>query len=696
MADEAALIVTAQIARYEEEFAKLPVFTRDQARKAAEQFYRQQVIGQTKAALVAEQNAAKAAEAWKTQMAKAFENAASAGERQAARAQAAWEEAARESEKSGQAQTRAIKKIGAGFGASFINDIDDLAEGFGALGTKATIAGVAVAGILTQGAGIAKVAEWTWGLAEATAQATLQTQEIEDRLRALSSIPEFRPMDDSLADDVAVASAAFEGLGEATDKLIATFGAGWSPTVAAVLQDLQELVLFAVDVERAFSDMQNAGKSWREALVDISVAYDRVDERAKALTLINLGQQAVARGAKEAEQATREWERSQVAAERAAKEAAQDAREAERKAEQAQRERARRAEEARRAYERQLDAIRRLYDLQSDAESDIQDDATKAQIAYEERLAAAERAYQASERDASAAAAKTEAERLALERYTRDYAAANQERAKLYAEDAAAAEEAAQRKADAEFAAAEKIRQVMAQLAQDRRDEHAEMIGMFDQLAGAALGMLRQVFAEEERTHEAAVERIRDRLKNDEDLTAGERKGLQARLAQSKRAALAAWRQERATTVASVLLSEIAAIAKAVAAAPPPANLPIIAAQSALAAAQVFAATRSEPPRLHSGGTGASAHLAPDEVPATLRRPELVVNERGSQRHRAELDELNRTGHLPTRSSNVTNVFLNDRLLATVFGRALEVPGPAQRLIEERRLPPGSAPAYPR
>jgi len=193
----------------------------------------------------------------------------------------------------------------------------------------------------------------------------------------------------------------------------------------------------------------------------------------------------------------------------------------------------------------------------------------------------------------------------------------------------------------------------------------------------------RLLFDRAESVHEtmmeekrATIEAIEDRLANEKGLTSNQRQELQTRLENERASANNTAKIQKGLAVFEILLQNAVAMAKAIAVAGPPLNVPAIAAQMALTALHTAAALAAPLPKFHSG----SGRMMPDETPAVIRRGEAVLSERAVQ-------EMNR-GSAPSGGGNVQQIYWNGRLMSEVVGMAMAQPGPARRFVEAR-MPTG-------
>jgi hypothetical protein len=686
---EYALDIIGRIDGLQRELGKVPGATDQAAFKAAVAIEKRLAAGAKAAAKQTKVAAEEAVKSWQ----EAFADIRAAGQRQAQEQAQNMEELGRRTN----AVASTMKKFAGGIGLGPIaNDVDDIVEGMGVLGPLAI---AAAGGVALIGGGVYALKE----LGTFIFEGAMAARELEEELQQLQAVPTFKPIDPELMSAADEARVAFEALKATGSELALVMGTGWAPTIRDFLVTLQTGATFIVDAERALSEMQNSGDGLANTLYDIALAWDNMDERAAAARVHVQAQAAVKKGAEDAEKATRAWEQAQREAEQERAKAAREAEKAAREAEQAEAAKVRAAEKARREYEKQLDAIRELYDIQDAANEDLLTDLEKIEISYEEEANAARQAAEAAgasqeELDATLRALADRRSREVFAYYEslgqKNTEAANKE----IAETLRAEEEKRKIRAEAyawlaereaEIAAeAAKANEESAEAAKQAWDVQLQALEMYQQ---AAFEILASIQAEEREATERNIEQLERELETRENLTKQERAALRAKLAEERRALADLAKREKDAAVLSTLLSQAVAIAKAVASAPFPANLPIIAAQSALAAAQVYAATRAPLPKQHTGDLGTS--MAPDEHLAVRRKGEVTMNERLTQK----VIEGNRNGRLQSDGPVVQQLFFNGRVLAEMVGLGLEEPGRAQRYLEERMpYAPGSAPGYQR
>lgn len=207
------------------------------------------------------------------------------------------------------------------------------------------------------------------------------------------------------------------------------------------------------------------------------------------------------------------------------------------------------------------------------------------------------------------------------------------------AEQAAAAAKAS---ADLDKAGAANRLEISRQIrAQERADEKA-MSDLRDKAAAEAIATTRRVAdaelaAEDKRLAglqkaKEAADAYRDSWLSASASVIGSVEQLAQATAQSydtttaagRKAALAAWRGQKAAAVATAVALGFVAEAQAVASAPWPYNLPAIVEAGVASAASVAGAASSPAPQFHAGG-----RQAPDEVAATVLPGEQVVSRQG-------------------------------------------------------------------
>ena len=166
-----------------------------------------------------------------------------------------------------------------------------------------------------------------------------------------------------------------------------------------------------------------------------------------------------------------------------------------------------------------------------------------------------------------------------------------------------------------------------------------------------------------------------ERLKNRKNLSTAEKTALQESLKAKREQLSKMAAAEKRQAVFEIILQQGIALAKAAASAPPPSNIPFIAAQLAIFAAQTAAALATPAPKYHAG-TVSSGAMAPDEKMVVARKGEMILNERSVQK-------LNKTG-MAESEGRVQQIFWNGRLMSQVMGMAFAQPGPARTFVEDR------------
>ena len=110
-----------------------------------------------------------------------------------------------------------------------------------------------------------------------------------------------------------------------------------------------------------------------------------------------------------------------------------------------------------------------------------------------------------------------------------------------------------------------------------------------------------------------------------EHLTEAQKKELDKRIQDQKRAARNAFAVQQGAASAEAAINTALAVGKAATGAPPPLNIPLMALAAAQGLAQQRAIYKAQP-TFHQGG---AVDLAPDEVQATVRQREFVLNPTG-------------------------------------------------------------------
>lgn len=653
------LEIVGSIANAQKEFAKIPGFT--------------------------EQSAARAAQAWAKNQEKMRREAEKTADRIAKEMADASKASA---EKLG-----ALQKIGEKTFGGIVGDVVDVAESMNALGPAGM---AAAAGFLAIGAGAV-------GLAAATGAVVALERAAVDYVAELEKIQSLDLVTPEQRDAIFGANAALDALGIVAMKLATDLAAELGPAVADMAAYLADIGFRAIDVTEAFYSTHSVleslalfltGGFLRALAAPISVMVEilrvgaQVEEHfgvqgstTRKLvdsydSLISSMAQGIT-GFDGIKDASTETNEEQTRGQRLIAEL----RDRYNEASEAQGRHSASTRQVTVDYEKQGEALRRLQGLQGEAGEDqlTAYEKTQRQIeqSYQRRVDAAYEAFGQTamgERELAALQLALDESRA---RFRRDMDAAELADLERQSDEAVAS---IQRRYEAEqaFMAAQKAQRDQAHAEEMARQAEAEAAWQEVYDEGTRL-----LFDRAESVHEtmmeekrATIEAIEDRLANEKGLTSNQRQELQARLENERASANNTAKIQKGLAVFEILLQNAVAMAKAIAVAGPPLNVPAIAAQMALTALHTAAALAAPLPKFHSG----SGRMMPDETPAVIRRGEAVLSERAVQ-------EMNR-GSAPGGGGNVQQIFWNGRLMSEVVGMAMAQPGPARRFVEAR-MPTG-------
>jgi hypothetical protein len=653
------LEIIGSIANAQKEFAKIPGFT--------------------------EQSAARAAQAWAKNQEKMRREAEKTADRIAKEMSDASKASA---EKLG-----ALQKIGEKTFGGIVGDVVDVAESMNALGPAGM---AAAAGFLAIGAGAV-------GLAAATGAVIGLERAAVDYVAGLEKIQSLDLVTPEQRDAIFEANAALDALGIVAMKLATDLAAELGPAVADAAAYLADIGFRAIDVTEAFYSTHSVleslalfltGGFLRALAAPISVMVEilrvgaQVEEHfgvqgstTRKLvdsydSLISSMAQGIT-GFDGLKDASTETNEEQTRGQRLIAEL----RDRYNEASEAQGRHSASTRQVTVDYEKQGEALRRLQGLQGEAGEDqlTAYEKTQRQIeqSYRRRVDAAYEAFGQTamgERELTALQMALDETRA---RFRRDMDAAELADLERQSDEAVAS---IQRRYEAEqaFMAAQKAQRDQAHAEEMARQAEAEAAWQEVYDEGTRL-----LFDRAESVHEtmmeekrATIEAIEDRLANEKGLTSNQRQELQTRLDNERASANNTAKIQKGLAVFEILLQNAVAMAKAIAVAGPPLNVPAIAAQMALTALHTAAALAAPLPKFHSG----SGRMMPDETPAVIRRGEAVLSERAVQ-------EMNR-GSAPSGGGNVQQIFWNGRLMSEVVGMAMAQPGPARRFVEAR-LPTG-------
>lgn len=653
------LEIVGSIANAQKEFAKIPGFT--------------------------EQSAARAAQAWAKNQEKMRREAEKTADRIAKEMADASKASA---EKLG-----ALQKIGEKTFGGIVGDVVDVAESMNALGPAGM---AAAAGFLAIGAGAV-------GLAAATGAVISLERAAVDYVAELEKIQSLDLVTPEQRDAIFGANAALDALGIVAMKLATDLAAELGPAVADAAAYLADIGFRAIDVTEAFYSTHSileslalflTGGFIRAALAPISVMVEisrvaaQVEERFGANdgmnrklvdsydSLISSMSQGIT-GFDGLKDASADSNQEQTRGQRLIAEI----RDRYNEASEAQTRHSASTRQVTVDYEKQGEALRRLQGLQGEAGEDqlTAYEKTQRQIeqSYQRRVDAAYEAFNQTAMGERELAALQMALDETRARFRRDMDAAELADLERQSDEAVAS---IQRRYEAEqaFLAAQKAQRDQAHAEEMARQAEAEAAWQEVYDEGTRL-----LFDRAESVHEtmmeekrATIEAIEDRLANEKGLTSNQRQELQTRLENERASANNTAKIQKGLAVFEILLQNAVAMAKAIAVAGPPLNVPAIAAQMALTALHTAAALAAPLPKFHSG----SGRMMPDETPAVIRRGEAVLSERAVQ-------EMNR-GSAPGGGGNVQQIFWNGRLMSEVVGMAMAQPGPARRFVEAR-MPTG-------
>lgn len=653
------LEIIGSIANAQKEFAKIPGFT--------------------------EQSAARAAQAW----AKNQEKMRREAEKTADRISKEMGNASKESGK----KLDALQKVGEKTFGGMVGDVADVGGALMALGP---IGGTVVASLLAIGGTAVSIGAATAAMIQLQRSALDFIEEFE-KIKGLDFIEKGQK------DQIIEANAALDALVVIAKKLAIDLAAELAPTIVAAASYLGELGFKAIESAQAFYAARDATEEFAlfisEVLIksltfpiailndtvhsmnelskvfgygstEIEVLTDNVDRMYRAVTENVTGIDGLADATSSANEEQSEFDRL---LQTMAKHIREDSKEKQHNKD--------RTKELADQIERQGDAYRRLIDMQQELGEDqltgFDKAAREAHKFYQRQVDAAYEAFAKTAMGEQELAALQMTLTEATARFRRDMDAAELADLERQSDEAVAS---IQRRYEAEqaFMAAQKAQRDQAHAEEMARQAEAE--AAWQQVYDEGTRLL---FDRAESVHEtmmeekrATIEAIEDRLANEKGLTTNQRQELQTRLENERASANNTAKIQKGLAVFEILLQNAVAMAKAIAVAGPPLNVPAIAAQMALTALHTAAALAAPLPKFHSG----SGRMMPDETPAVIRRGEAVLSERAVQ-------EMNR-GSAPGGGGNVQQIFWNGRLMSEVVGMAMAQPGPARRFVEAR-MPTG-------
>lgn len=653
------LEIVGSIANAQKEFAKIPGFT--------------------------EQSAARAAQAWAKNQEKMRREAEKTADRIA-------EEMGNASKESGK-KLDALQKVGEKTFGGMVGDVADVGGALMALGP---IGGTVVASLLAIGGAAVSIGAATAAMIQLQ-RSSLDFIEEFEKIKGLDFIEKGQK------DQIIEANAALDALTVIAKKLAIDLAAELAPTIVAAASYLGELGLKAIESAQAFYAARDATEEFAlfisEVLIksltfpiailndtvhsmnelskvfgygstEIEVLTDNVNRMYRAVTENVTGIDGLADATSSANEEQSEFDRL---LQTMAKHIREDSKEKQHNKD--------RTKELAEQIERQGDAYRRLIDMQQELGEDqltgFDKAAREAHKFYQRQVDAAYEAFGKTAMGERELAALQMTLAEATARFRRDMDAAELADLERQSDEAVAS---IQRRYEAEqaFMAAQKAQRDQAHAEEMARQAEAEAAWQEVYDEGTRL-----LFDRAESVHEtmmeekrATIEAIEDRLANEKGLTSNQRQELQTRLENERASANNTAKIQKGLAVFEILLQNAVAMAKAIAVAGPPLNVPAIAAQMALTALHTAAALAAPLPKFHSG----SGRMMPDETPAVIRRGEAVLSERAVQ-------EMNR-GSAPIGGGNVQQIYWNGRLMSEVVGMAMAQPGPARRFVEAR-MPTG-------
>jgi hypothetical protein len=652
-----SLEIVGSIANAQKEFAKIPGFT--------------------------EQSAARAAQAWARNQEKMRREAEKTADRVA-------KEMADAAKASGE-KLGALQRIGEKTFGGIVGDVVDVGESLFALGPAGMAAATAFLAIGGAAVGLT---------AAVTAVIALERAAV-DYVAELEKIQSLDLVTPEQKDAIIEANAALDAIGVVAMKLATDLAAELGPAVETVAALIVDLGFAAIDLTEDFYKTYSALESFAlflvggfvrnllapiSALAEIHRAAALIEEQFGVTdginrkvvdsfdSLVSSISQTIT-GFDGLKDKTSETNEEQTRGQRLIAEL----RDRYNEATEAQSRHSATTRQVTADYEKQGEALRRLEEMQREAGEDqlTEYEKTQRQIeqSYQRRVDAAYDAFGQTAMGERELAALQTALDESRSRFRRDMDAAELAGLQRQSDEAIAS---VQRRYEAEqaFLAAQKAQRDQAHAEEMARQAEAEeawqeVYAQGTQLLFDRASDVHETMMDEKR---ATIEALEDRLANEKGLTVNQRQELQTRLDNERASATNTAKIQKGLAVFEILLQNAVAMAKAIAVAGPPLNVPAIAAQMALTALHTAAALAAPLPKFHSG----SGRMMPDETPAVIRRGEAVLSERAVQ-------EMNRGA---AGAGNVQQIYWNGRLMSEIIGMAMAQPGPARRFVE-MRLPTG-------
>jgi hypothetical protein len=503
-----------------------------------------------------------------------------------------------------------LKKVAQGLGlGSVAGDVEDLAQGFGALGPVAAAAGAAL--LTVGGASVA-----LYKVVSAITDASLSLESLNEEVRGVKELQGVWTDDDIQRSNDA--ATALDAIGEIAKVVAGNLGTFYLPIVEQVSVGLLEFALLVKDVNEANYQLAIRVKDVVAEYLPLADVLEYVNgltgdyqQRARDTIQAMQDQEQTASTFAAMMQAAAEsresYAKSQAEAERDAAAAARKA-----------------SAERARQLQAEATAIEQLRGIAESSMIDRLDGMERIDAEYQRELARLAELSAASGESEEAYAALAEA-RYAIDE---EYAAKRQElrdaEAEAVAEQQAADLEAYHEKLDEQWSAyeaADKARRAAAkeeaQEEDERRKSQADYIAQTYQTLG---GMVADYYA-------SKADSAKDGSRAESE------------------AALTAFRVEQGLALARIPIDTAMAITKAFALFGPPPSPPGIAAAAIATAtgiAQTAAVLAQKPPTAHDGRSA-------DEVNALLLRDEAVLNSRAARALGDQaISALNRTGSVPS------------------------------------------------
>lgn len=496
------------------------------------------------------------------------------------------------------------KKVGTLAGGPFATIADVVTE----LVPKAGAASSAVGGIAVAGGAVAGVAVALGAVTMAAFELAGAAVEAEKRLADAGRAAEIPP---SAREGVRAYTAATTELSQATDLLVVTLGGELGGALAVVVRG-------AASAIETIAELYGTVYRAQSAVEALGAALDLVSRGA--LAAMTLGASELIRYVVGIGDAAEQTAERVTAATRAQTDAWIEELDAEdRRRMESARAGERLLEERRKAEARAADERRR--DAVAAARKQLADEAR----AQEEAIAAATSA----DRDYYTERARIQAEA------SETMSAAAERSLEIDAERAVAGLSALGREVDALLVEVTETARVQTQAIEDSWGVMGDSIGAVGEISGIVSDAM---------------------LANGEKLTKAQ-----------KRQAIEYARASKAIAITVATLSAIEAIAKAVASAPPPFNVPAIVSATAAGAVQVARAISTKIPSLFSGGRD----RGDGEGLALLHKGESVINARATDAIVRALNQgLSPLGRMTTAGGGMADVYLDGRAVGRAMRRA--------------------------